>query len=294
MLVVLFLALVLSTSATQCGGILSAFILDHNNCSYIDIAQPSGKVTRTVPFEGCADVGTASNGLPQTTFSYDEHAFFFMTGTGRNIYWVDDSTVETKIWATLPEQYDYTMNIISIVSQGLYIFTTTTLYNVPEPVNPNDDRVLNTVLSLEKYGFDDTTVVSADFWETFIYITHGSNLYVVNTTDPSNIIITTMQMSGLDHVLDLQPYSTDGMNYCLLAMQDDKLYFIDISTGISKYLMDVPVASGTPQINAIGPGTFFYCDAEFLYSVDVPTGTLLTKNTITYSTELQGFFQYHP
>jgi len=296
-MLVLF-ALFLSGSAApnvKCGGILSAFTNDQTNgCNYIDIAQPSGKVTRTVPWTGCSDVGNASNGSPQTAFSYDEHAFFYMTGSGRNIYWVDDSTVETQLWTTLPEKYNYTLGMVSLTSQGLYIYTTSTLYNVPEPASPDDARVLNTVLSLESLGLDETAVVSADFWETFTYITHKSNLHVVNSTDPNNIIITTVQMQGLDHVLDLEPYSTDGYNYCLLAMQDDKLYFVDIPTGTSKYIMDVPVASGSPRVNAIGPGTFFYSDAQYLYSVDIPTAKLLTKNTIDYATTLSGFYQYHP
>eukprot|EP00456_Euglypha_rotunda_P012084 TRINITY_DN1336_c0_g1_i12.p2 TRINITY_DN1336_c0_g1~~TRINITY_DN1336_c0_g1_i12.p2 ORF type:complete len:139 (-),score=26.28 TRINITY_DN1336_c0_g1_i12:24-440(-) len=116
------LFLVSGLAKPQCGGILSGFMKingDATNCNYVDIAQPSGKITRTVPFPPCTDVTGASTGNAQTTFSYDEHAFFFMTGKGQYVWWVDDSTVEYKTWVSMPATYDFTIGMVPKIGRAV-------------------------------------------------------------------------------------------------------------------------------------------------------------------------------
>jgi len=263
---------------------------DITNCSWLDFAQPSGKVTRTVPVTVCQDRGSSSTGVPITTFSFDEHAYFFITGTGRNVYWIDDSTVEVKNWAQFPTQYAYTIGIQALVDIGLYILTTTTLYHVPS------QGVMNVALDVTNLKLDSTALLSSNFWDDYLYITHKNMIYTINLTNTSSPVFTSVQ-SSLDKIEVLEvylSYTDSAPTTTLLVMQNYTIYLLDASYGTAKALLNVPQGPGNPRINTYGPDTFFFCDNANLYSVDVPTGKLLTTSAFTLGPVLQGFFQYHP
>jgi hypothetical protein len=277
----------------NCGGILSGIQSnngDITNCSWIDLAQPSGKVTRTVPVTMCQDRGSNSNGAPLTVFSFDEHAYFFMTGSGSNVYWVDDATVEVKTWVQLPTHYNYTIGMQALADIGLYILTTSTLYSVPA------QGVLNTVLDVSAWKLDETALLSSNFWDDYLYVTQGNKIYSINLTNPSSPVVTSTQ-SSLTSIIDLEVYLSyvdSAETPTLLVIQNYTIYLLDAATGTSKSLLDIPKGPGSPRINAYGPDTFFFCDDANLYSVDVPSGKLLTTSAFTLGPVLQGFFQYHP
>jgi len=294
----LFLLLVQALNAQevprpQCGGILSAIKQnngDAKNCSWIDLAQPSGKVTREVAVDMCQDKGNFSTGNPQTVFSFDEHAYFFMTGSGQNLYWVDDATVEVKNWVQFPAQYGWTVGIQCLGDRGVYILTTTTLYNVPS------QGVINAVLDVTSWKLDQTALLSSNFWDPFLHISQGSVIYTVNFTDASKPAVS-MSQTTLTQITDLEVYLSyvDSVTSpTLLAMTNYELYLLDATTGLAKKLMDVPKGPGNPRINTLGPDTFFFCDNANIYSIDVPTGKLLTTSPFTLAPDLQGYFEYHP
>jgi len=289
----LIIATLAQVPKPNCGGILSGIQSnngDVTNCSWLDLAQPSGKVTRAVPMTVCQDRGSSSTGVPITTFSFDEHAYFFITGTGRNVYWIDDSTVEVKNWAQFPTQYAYTIGIQALVDIGLYILTTTTLYHVPS------QGVMNVVLDVTNLKLDSTALLGSNFWDDYLYITHKNVIYTINLTNTSSPVVTSVQTS-LDKIEDLEvylSYTDSAPTTTLLVMQNYTLYLLDASYGTAKVLLNVPQGPGNPRINTYGPDTFFFCDNANLYTVDVPTGKLLTTSAFTLGPVLQGFFQYHP
>jgi len=289
-----FCLLVLTLAeASKCGGILSGIQSnngDVTNCSWIDLAQPSGKVTRTVPVTFCQDRGSSSNGIPITAFSFDEHAYFFITGTGRNVYWVDDSTVEVKNWAQFPTQYNYTIGIQALADIGLFILTTSTLYHVPS------QGVMNVILDVTNLKLDSTALLNSNFWDDYLFVTHKNMIYTINLTNPSSPVVTSVK-SSLDAIEDLEIYLSyvdSAPTTTLLAMQNYTLYLVDAVYGTSKVLLNVPRGPGNSRVNAYGPDTFFFCDDASIYSIDVPNGKLLTTNPFTLGPQLQGFFQYHP
>jgi len=277
----------------NCGGILSGIQSnngDMTDCSWIDLAQPSGKVTRSVPVTVCQDRGSSSNGVPLTVFSFDEHAYFFMTGTGRNVYWIDDSTVEVKLWAEFPAQYSYTIGMQALVDIGLYILTTSTLYHIPS------QGVMKPALDVTNLKLDQTAQLGSNFWDDYLYITQGNMIYSINLTNPSTPVVTSVKCS-LDKIEDLQVYLSyvdSSPTPSLLVMQNYTLYLLDATSGTSKSLLTVPKGPGNVKTNTYGPDTFFFCDSADLFSVDVPSGKLLTTSPFTLGPQLQGYFQYHP
>jgi len=289
----LIIATLAQVPKPNCGGILSGIQSnngDVTNCSWLDLAQPSGKVTRAVPMTVCQDRGSSSTGVPITTFSFDEHAYFFITGTGRNVYWIDDATVEVKNWAQFPAQYAYTIGIQALADIGLYILTTTTLYRVPS------QGVMNVALDVTNLKLDSTALLNSNFWDDYLYITHKNMIYTINLTNASSPVVTSVQTS-LDKIEDLEvylSYTDSAPTTTLLVMQNYTLYLLDASYGTAKVLLNVPQGPGNPRINTYGPDTFFFCDNANLYTVDVPTGKLLTTSAFTLGPVLQGFFQYHP
>jgi len=277
----------------DCGGILSAIQSnngDVTNCSWIDLAQPSGKVTRAVPITVCQDRGASSTGIPLTIFSFDEHAYFFMTGTGRNVYWIDDSTVEVQQWAQFPAQYNYTIGIQALVDIGLYILTTSTLYHVPSK------GVMNVALDVTNLKLDRTAVLSSNFWDDYLYITQGSMVFTINLTNPSSPVVTSTHTSlgQIEDVVVYLSYVDSAPTTTLLVMQNYTLYLLDASTGTSKLLLTVPKGPGNAKVNAYGPDSFFFCDSANLYAVDVPNAKIYSTSPFTIGPQLQGYFQWHP
>jgi len=285
------LFLVSGLAKPLCGGILSAFMKingDPTNCTYVDIAQPSGQITRSVPFSPCTDVTGASNGNPQTTFSYDEHAFFFMTGKGQYVWWVDDSTVETKTWVSMPATYDWTVGMVPISMQGLYIATTTTLYYVAEP-DSGASPVLTSIMNLTSLELDNTALLAGDFWNPYIYIVQGNTLYIFDFTSQMKPIISEIPLT-LNNIVDLSVFDADnGGPINLVAQVGTKLYLVDMK-GTATYLQDIGT---TPLSVSVGPDTYFYADSNKLSTLDLVSGKILTTEPFD-GADLEGFFQYHP
>jgi len=121
-------------------------------------------------------------------------------------------------------------------------------------------------------------------------------IYTINLTNPSSPVVTSVK-SSLDSIEDLEVYLSyvdSAPTPTLLVMQNYTLYLLDATYGTAKVLLNVPRGPGNAHVNAYGPDTFFFCDDASLYSIDVPTGKLLTTNPFTLGPKLQGFFQYHP
>lgn len=274
-----------------CGGILSGFMKINGSattCNYVDIAQPQGTITRQVPFPPCTDVTGASNGNALTTFSYDEHAFFFMTGQGQYVWWVDDSTVEYKTWVSLPAHYDFPIGMVPISEQGLYLATTTSLYYVAEPAS-GAAPTLTTIMNLTALELDNTALFAGDFWNPYLYIVQGNQLVIFDFTVQTKPVISEVTLT-LNNITDLSVYDTDnGGPIYLIAQVGTKLYLIDMK-GMATYLQDLAT---NPISYSVGPDTYFYADAKKLYTLDLTTGKVLT-NAAFDGADLEGFFQYHP
>jgi len=141
---------------------------------------------------------------------------FFITGTGRNIYWIDDSTVEIKNWAQFPAQYNYTIGMQALADIGLYVLTTTTLYSVPAT------GVINAVLDVTSWKLDQTALLASNFWDDYLHVIQGSTVYTINLTNPSTPVVTSVK-TNLTSVTDLEVYLSyvDSVpTPTLLAMQD--------------------------------------------------------------------------
>jgi hypothetical protein len=180
--------------------------------------------------------------------------------------------------------------IQALADIGLWILTTTKLYNVPS------QGVFNSVLDVSAWKLDETALLSSNFWDDYLYVTQGDKIYSINLTDPGSPVVSSAT-SSLANITDLEVYLSyvdSAETPTLLVMQDYTLYLLDATTGVSKSLLNVPKGPGNPRINTYGPDTFFFCDNANLYSVDVPTGKLLTTSSFTIGPTLQGYFQYHP
>jgi len=278
--------------APNCGGILAGIADnggDVTNCSWLDFAQPSGKVTRTVPITICQDRGSSSNGTAQSIFSFDEHAYFFVTGSGRYVWWVDDSTVEIKQWAEFPASYGFTVGIQAIADQGLYILTTSALYYVPS------QGVFHTILDVSSWGLNATALFGSNFWDAYLHITQGNKIWTIDVTGSTPKVSTvTGTLSAITDLVVYLSYVDNAPAPTLLVMQDYSLYLVDTSSGASKVLMPVPKGPGNPRVNAYGPDTFFYCDSASIYSIDVPNAKLVSSTNFALCPTLQGNFQWHP
>jgi len=286
------LSLAFGLAKPLCGGILSGFMKingNATNCNYVDIAQPQGTITRQVPFPPCTDVTGASQGKPLTTFSYDEHAFFFMTGQGQYVWWVDDSTVEYKTWVSMPTHYDFPIGMVPIVDQGLYIATTTSLYYVAEPL-AGGAPVLTTLMNLTVLELDNSALFAGDFWNPYLYIIQGNQLIIFDFTVQTKPVISEVTLT-LNNITELAVYDSDNAGPISLVTQvGTKLYLIDNMKGTATYLQDLATV---PISNSVGPDTYFYADATKLYSLDLTTGKVLTTAPFA-GANLEGFFQFHP
>jgi len=124
--------LIFTTAANACGGKLGAFALDDasndQQCSWIDIAQPTGYVDHRYAFDGCSDRGTASNGLAQVEYDEDDLSFLFMTGTGSYIHDMNQISQTSTIWGILPQKYNYTVGLNMVYDYGVFLLTTSELY----------------------------------------------------------------------------------------------------------------------------------------------------------------------
>jgi len=280
----------------NCGGSLVGFRKGANetDCYVVDIAQPSGRIERAVPFPGCSDRGTASNGVPQDGFRLDGGTIYWISGTGKQIFQVDDASFATTFWGNLPETYNYTVKIHYVAYQGLWQFTTSDLFFYDDTASPpvqihNPQRVL----SLTEYGLSSSTLVAGDEWDTKIYVVNNGNILTVDVSNPTTPLVSTATLALNGNVSCLAVYS-DGVNpNQLLILADNNFYLTDPVTGASKFLFPTGPTSGIPYMNTIAADTFFYADDHYFYEAVI--SALQVANTSPFDTAaMVGFFQFHP
>jgi len=277
---------------TTCGGILSGFQENAGNisdCSYIDIAQPSGKITRALPFVGCLDRGQQSTGIPRSTIRWSGGYIYWLSGTGAWIWQTDDATGDTTQYVSMPSIYNYTLGLGYVNALGLFMLSTSDLYYSAEGDSPG---ALNRVLSVAALQLSQSAVLVGDYWNPFFYVVDGSSLYIINVTTPTSPQVVRRSMTNLTNVWDLAVYGTDPSTSQLLAVQDFQLYWLDFN-GNSQYIMNIPKGKGLPLSNAISGDTWFVCDDATLYTIDPVTATLLTNDPFD-GAALQSPFLFHP
>jgi hypothetical protein len=261
------------------------------NCSFVNIAQPQGTITRALPFLGCTDRGTQSNGVPQSTFQWTGGYVYWMSGTGASVWQVDDSTGTAVNYVALPSKYNYSIGLESVMNTGLFLLTTDTLYFSSQMTStPGPFTAVLSGLNLSQKA-----VINGDYFNSALYVVDGSMLYVIDVTNPMSPAVTTVKMATLNHILDIQLYVAGGdpTTQVLLALQDSSLYWLDFHSGNSTFIMNIPSTVSLPWPNAISGETWFVSDNATLWTIDPVMAQVLTSSPFD-GADLQSTFQYHP
>jgi len=278
---------------------------DPSNCSWVDIAQPSGIVDHRYSFSGCADRGSFSSGLPQTEYDSDDLSFLFMTGSGHYIYHMEQMYQTSEVWAQLPDKYDFTIGMQLISNQGLYLLTTSTLYLFPTTAPTSGVRTaitLSTSLSLST-----SAQLSGDYWVTKLYVVDGSLIYTVDLSDlvydPTSQRVTgqpvwssvKMPLTGKTDVSVC--WEGGSVPDSVLLIQSFKLYNVDPSTGDAVYVMDIPNQGEAPRFLDVLSPTLLWADSTTIWSGDIDlnynNGTVLTRFPFE-GKAMVGNFQIYP
>lgn len=292
-------ALVITWAANQpeCGGELVGIIKgdsDPRNCSYIHI-QYSGKTFPSEqPFTGCGDVTGQSDGIPRTASFRSGHQLFFMTGSGANIFSVHFSDGAQTVFATLPAMYNFTIGMQYVTGAGLFILTTGKLYIVPEVSRSALAKAVE-VMDVSSLGLTEDAVLSGNNDVKILYVADKESLFKLDVSAKMPVV-SIIQMETISKAMDLAVYTPNGVSgpvEGVLVLESYKLYLVDADTGKTSFLLDIPDGSGFPRVNDIFTTTFFFCDFDKLYTVDIPSKTVLTNATFNGAL-LQGYFQWHP
>jgi hypothetical protein len=261
------------------------------DCSFVNIAQPAGTVTRALPFSGCTDRGTQSNGVPVSTFAWSGGYVYWMSGTGAYVWQVDDSLGTTTQYVALPSTYNFTIGMEAVTGSGLFLLTTSTLYYASQQTaTPGPFTPILSGLTLSTKA-----VIVGDYFNTGLYVVDGSMLWVIDVTNPMSPVVTPVKMATLNHILDIQLYVAGGdpTTQVLLALQDSSLYWLDFHTGNSTYIMNIPATTSLPWSNAISGETWFVNDNATLWTIDPVMAQVLTSSPFD-GADLQSSVQYHP
>jgi len=293
-LLAVFLLVSSAFARPECGGILCAFRENNGNptdCSFVNIAQPQGTITRALPFSGCTDRGTQSNGVPQSAFAWSGGYLYWMSGTGASVWQVDDSLGTVTNYGPLPSAYNYTVGLESVSGAGLFLLTTSTLYyssQMTSPPGPFTPILWGLTLSQK-------AVITGDYFNPYFYLVDGSMLWVIDVTNPMSPVVTPVKMATLNHILDIQLYVAGGdpTTQVLLALQDSSLYWLNFHTGNSTFIMNIPPTASLPWPNAISGETWFVSDNATLWTIDPVMAEVLTSSPFD-GADLQSTFQYHP
>lgn len=273
----------------ECGGELGGFFKnggDPRNCSYVHISRTGEVFPSAAPFTGCSDRTGASEGIPVTAKNDDDHLIYFMTGSGTTIFSIAYGSGEQAVVAALPASYNWTIGLQYISGTGLYMLTTDTLFLVPAGKN-----VLVPIMEVAHLGLSDDGVMTAHSNHKTLFVTDGKALHKfdVSQTPP---IVSTLKMNSLTKIMDLAVYVPDSDIVSLIALQNYKLYSLDMNTGASSFLLDIPDGPGFPRVNAIFTDTFYVCDFDNIFAIDLPSKIVL-YNASFDGALLQGYFQFH-